>query len=254
MTWQRACGVCLLCALPARGADVWQRAKNQERPDERETLEALHRTLEGTSDSLDALLVRVSQVDFAKGRQYKDPLALVYVLRTRRLLGLPSLPGQARLLLSATEESASKEVATLGAIELALLFRQEGETDRAHAEFDRALGLAWRSDVRVEALLMRGWLSVEQGDLAGAGADFRAMLAFELGRVRLSLALASLSYVELLRGDLPEARRLYGRATELLSSGTTVSRSAFADRPELSRRDRAALRELERRLGGHSSE
>jgi len=250
MTWLRACAVCLLCALPARGADVWQRVKHGARSDERETLEALERTLEGTADSLDALLVRVSMVDVAKGRRYEDPLTLVYVLRARRLLGLPSLPGQAQLLGAVGEDSASKEVATLAAIELSPLLRQEGETARAHAELDRALGLAWRSDVRVEALLMRGWLAVEQGDLAGARADFRATLTFDLGRAVLSLALASLAYVELLHGDVPEARRLYGRATELSSSGTTVRRSAFADRPELSKRDRDALLELERRLGG----
>lgn len=100
----------------------------------------------------------------------------------------------------------------------------------------------------MEALLLRGWLRAAEGDLAGAGADFRATLAIELGRSDLSLALASLSWVELLRGDVPEARRLYGRAQELMSAGTAVSGAKLEDRPELSASDREALIELGRRL------
>ena len=243
--------VLVFCTLPASGADLWPRTKHPLVPRERETLQALYRAMEGTADSVDELLVRVSIVDVAKGKDYEDPLTLVYVLRARRLLGLPRLAGDDQLLRSVSDREGSSEAASLAAVELARIYRQAGEGDRARVELDRALRSAWRSETRIEAHLMRGWLAVEGGDLPRARADFRATLAFDLGRSQLALSLTSLAWVELLRGDVPEARRLLARARDISSDGARVGTDPL-DRPELMDRDRLALRDMARRLASVS--
>lgn len=246
----------VLWSLPTSAADFWQRTKGRERTSERETLQALYRALAGTSDSIDELLVRTSIVDDARGKIYEDPLTLVYVLRARRLLGLARQPDDVLRLRAASESEASGETVALAAIELGRLLRLDGDLARARAEFDRALGRAWQSPTRVEAHFLRGFLAVEQADLAGARADFQAALAFDLGRSQLSLALMSLALVDHERGDAAEARRLYARARRLSRGGSAVNGGRAVDRPELLASDRARLLEVESLLesAGHGDE
>jgi len=233
---------------PAHAADFWQRAQGRASAAERETREALFRAEAGTSDALDEHLVRVSMVDVARGKVYGEALTLVYVVRTRRLLGLSSLPGELGLLEAITASDGPVETVALAALELSRLHRLQGDLTRARVELDRALGCAWRSELRIEAYLMRGWLALEQNELGQARSDFQAVLAYDPGRSRLALALASLAQVDLLRGDVPEARRLLGRARETADGGGAVSPIQPSQRPELLPRDRRALEELAGRL------
>ena len=235
-------------SLPASAADFWQRTKGRALTAEAETLQALYRALEGSSDSIDELLVRVSIVDVARGKVYQEPLTLVYVLRTRRLLGLPRLRGDTGRLREVTEGDGSGETVALAAIELGRLLRLEGDGAGAKLELDRGVARAWRSETLVEARLMRGFLAIEQADPLGARADFEAALAFDLGRSQLALALSGLALSDLERGDGAGARRLLSRARALLLAGNSAMSVQPADRPELLPRDRSALLELEGRL------
>src|SRR5688572_26537218 len=206
-------------AEPSLAADFWERTHGRAKAAERETLESIFRAEAGTSDSIDELHVRVAIVDVARGKRYRQVLTLVYVLRTRRLLGLSSLPGELALLEAITQGEGPGEAVALAALELGRILRSSGDLPAARTEFDRALGRAWRSEARVEGYLMRGFLGVEEGDLERARADFLAALAFDLERPLLALTLEGLALVDLSRGDLPEARRLLKRAREIESGG-----------------------------------
>jgi len=233
---------------PARAVDLWARAARRSLAAEREVQTALFRTQEGTSDDLDMLLVRTAMIEAARGKRYELGLTTVQVIRTRRLLGLPRAPGDAALLRSVIDDASEAETTALAALELGRLHRLAGEPEAAALEFDRALGAAWRSETRIEAHLMRGWLAVEREQARMALAEFRAALEFELGRAQLVLCLSSLAHAEVLAGDLGSARRHFLRAGAIASSGETVSQVVPSERPELLPVDRAALEALEQRV------
>jgi hypothetical protein len=246
----------VLWTLPASAADFWRWTKGQARASERETLQALHRAFSGSSDSIDELLVRTAMVDAARGKEYDEPLTLIYVLRMRRLLGLGHQERDLASLSAITEGGAPAETVALAAIELGRLRRLGGDAVRARAAFDLALGRAWQNETRIEAHIFRAFLALEEGDLLSARADFLALLGFDLGRSRLGLALTSLAAVELERGDVAEARRLFVRAKKLVLAGNTESGVGFVDRPELLPSDKARLSKLESLLesAGHGDE
>lgn len=242
--------VMMASARSALSADLWPQTKGEGREAERATCQALFRTQEGTSDSIDDLLVRTAMVEMSRGWKYEEGLTIVHAVRARRLLGLSRVRGDVAALRAVTERDEAAETIALAALELGRLYRIEGDATLARLEFDRAVGRAWRSETRAEAHLMRGWFEISAGGLARARADFRTILAFDLERPQLVLLLSSLAHVALLAGDAAEARQYWQRAREVQASGNTVSRLEPSERPELLPSDRDALVLLPRRLEG----
>ena len=99
-----------------------------------------------------------------------------------------------------------------------LLLMRMGDLVGARAELDAALGRIEDEDDLVPALLNRGWLALESGDVDAAVRDLsrcRELAAGERGDIAMRLmAEHNLGYARFLGGDLPAALRSMDAAAE----------------------------------------
>lgn len=226
MKYTRALGLVMsiTCLAPSATAEtIWERARLGDRTLERRMRASIENVLLGVGDERDLLQARVGLITLSRG-EIQDPRTIVLLLRLRREMGLTASRLSTDLLFRALKSDLSLTEKAWAQLELAHDYLARGQLSGAQEALDAGLLVAWRTQVRAETLILRGFLGLRLGNTERSLEDFQEVTLLESSRRLLVQAHIGQAFAYALRGDEQKTAVFSKRAYVTEATRATVSR------------------------------
>lgn len=212
------------CWAPCVQAEtIWERARFGDRTEEKRMRASIENVLLGVGDERDLLQARVGLITLSRG-EIQDPRTIVLLLRLRREMGLTTSRFSMDLLSRALKSELSLTERAFAQLELAHDHLSRGQLPAALEALDAGLLVAWRTQVRAETLILRGFLGLRLGNTENSLEDFRAVTELAASRRLIVQAHVGQAFAFALRGDARETAVFAKRAYVTEATRATVSR------------------------------
>lgn len=220
----RLLAIALLCVGSASAQTVWQRAQGGVNQQVLNLRHSVQRVAEGMGDELDLFRMRAALVSLSRG-ELQDASTVVSLMGLRRELGLSPGEKSAAALVSALKGSLEPLERARGYEELAHIYLQEHQRQRALAEIERALSLAWTVNARARMFNLKAWLLIAANRYLDAEEALQAVERLRPSkRVLLQLRVAR----ALLAAERGDAEGFFSEASR--AHRLALKRAAVSDR------------------------